>query len=116
MASVVGTWTLTTDWGCDGSITGSFTQTFNADGTWTSSPFVHKGRWYQVEGLVVWTFADVANLVYAANLAGSWMAGGQGYEAAGGAKGCFGGHLATVPGLAETRAAAAEQADPTLGS
>ena len=115
MASVVGTWTLTTDWGCDGSITGSFTQTFNADGTWTSTPFAHNGRWYQVEGLVVWTFADVANLVYAGNLSGSWMAGVQGYETAGDIKGCFGGHQAGVPGLVDKAAAAVEEADPTIG-
>jgi hypothetical protein len=116
MASVVGSWNLTTDFGCDGSITGSFTQTFNADGTWTSTPFVHNGRWYQVEGLVVWTFADIANLVYAANLAGSWMSGVQGYETAGGIKGCFGGHKAGVPGLIAERAAAAAEIDPALGT
>ena len=46
MANVVGNWTLTTDWGCDGSITGSFNQTFNANGTWNSTPFIHSGRWY----------------------------------------------------------------------
>jgi len=116
MANVVGTWTLTTDFGCDGSITGSFTQTFNADGTWTSSPFVHNGRWYQVEGLVVWNFADVANLVYAANLAGSWMSGVQGFETAGGSKGCFGGHRAGVPGLMAEAAATAAGIDPALGT
>jgi hypothetical protein len=116
MASVVGTWTLTTDFGCDGSITGSFTQTFNANGTWNSTPFVHNGRWYQVEGLVVWTFADVANLVYAANLAGSWMSGVQGFETAGGNKGCFGGHKAGVPGLIAEAAAAAAEIDPALGT
>jgi len=116
MASVVGTWTLTTDFGCDGSITGSFTQTFNADGTWTSTPFVHNGRWYQVEGLVAWTFADVANLVYAANLSGSWMSGVQGYEEAGGVKGCFGGHKAGVPGLIAEATAAAAEIDPALGT
>ena len=112
MANVVGTWTLTTDWGCDGSITGSFTQTFNADGTWNSTPFVHSGRWYQVEGLVVWTFGDVANLVYATNLSGSWMAGIQGYETAGGPKGCFGGHRA---GVAAAVAKAPEGLDPLVG-
>lgn len=113
MASVVGTWSLTTDWGCDGSITGTFTQTFKADGTWSSTPFAHHGRWYQDEGLVVWTFEDTPNLVYAGNLSGSWMAGAQGYEVASGIKGCFGGHKAGVP------AAAAKPtkkiADPTLG-
>ena len=115
MANVVGTWSLTTDWGCDGSITGSFSQTFNTDGTWTSTPFVHNGRWFQVEGLVVWTFNDTAHLAYAANLSGSWMAGVQGYETAGGTKGCFGGHRAGVPGAVEKAVAAKKVADPTIG-
>ncbi|HEV7964977.1 MAG TPA: hypothetical protein VGP57_20715 [Actinoplanes sp.] len=105
VSSVVGTWTLTTDFGCDGSITGSFTQTFNANGTWSSSPFVHSGRWYQVGGYVVWSFADTANLVYAANLSGSWMTGAQGFEDTSGTQGCFGGHLASVAGLAGAPAA-----------
>ena len=80
MANVVGPWVLTTDFGCDGSITGTFNQTFNADRTWTSSSFVHNGRWYQVEGLVVWTFNDTANLVYAANLSGSGWQGFRGLK------------------------------------
>ncbi|MEJ3744445.1 hypothetical protein WEI85_14255 [Actinomycetes bacterium KLBMP 9797] len=112
--NVVGTWELTTDWGCDGSITGSFTQTFNADGTWTSTPFVHSGRYYQVGGIVVWTFADTANLVYSGNLSGSWINGAQGYETAGGGNGCFGGHRAGVPGLAGAPAAADRKSDPAV--
>lgn len=115
MANAVGTWSLTTDWGCGGSITGSFNQTFNADGTWSSTPFVHHGRWFQVEGLIAWTFNDTPNLVYAANLTGSWMAGIQGYETAGGSKGCFGGHRAGVPAAAEAATAAKKVADPLLG-
>ncbi len=117
MASVVGSWSITTDWGCAGTITGTFSQTFNAGGTWTSSPFVHSGRWYQVEGLVVWTFNDTPNLVYAANLSGSWMAGVQGYETSGGAKGCFGAHRAGIP-AAKAKAPAKAKArgiDPALG-
>jgi hypothetical protein len=113
MADAVGSWVITTDWGCDGSITGSFNQQFNADGTWTSSPFTHNGRWYQVEGLVVWTFSDVADLVYAANLSGSWMAGVQGYETAGGIKGCFGAHRAGA--LAAQVTTAATGRDPSIG-
>jgi hypothetical protein len=117
MSNVVGSWAVTTDWGCDGSITGSFNQTFNADGTWSITPYMHSGRWYQVEGLVVWTFNDTPNLVYAANLTGSWMAGVQGYEAAGGTKGCFGAHRA---GITEAKAAIAAKTpakghDPSLG-
>ena len=115
MSNVVGAWTITTDWGCDGSITGSFNQTFNADGTWNSTPFVHSGRWFQNEGLVTWTFSDTPNLVYAANLAGSWMAGIQGYETAGGIKGCFGAHRAGVPAALEKAHAAKKVADPLLG-
>lgn len=117
MANVVGNWILTTDWGCDGSITGSFSQTFNANGTWNSTPFVHSGRWYQVEGLVVWTFDDTPHLVYAANLSGSWMAGVQGYEIAGGIKGCFGGHRAELAAAKVLSQAAAKSAtvNPALG-
>jgi hypothetical protein len=115
MANVVGSWNLTTDWGCGGGITGSFTQTFNADGSWNSTPFVHHGRWFQVEGMVTWTFNDTPNLVYAANLSGSWMAGIQGYETVGGIKGCFGGHRTSVPAAIEAAKAAAKVADPAIG-
>lgn len=118
MSNVVGTWVITTDWGCDGSITGSFNQTFKADGTWSTTPFIHNGRWYQAEGLVVWTFADTPGLVYSVNLSGSWMAGVEGYEAAGGAKGCCGGHRAGVAGLAAAavpKEAKAGSHDPSIG-
>src|SRR3954447_8922753 len=108
---ILGSWTLTTDFGCDGSITGSFTQTFNADGTWTSAPFVHSGRWYQVGGVIVWTFNDVANLVYSGNVSGSWISGVQGYELAGGINGCFGGR---VTGVA-VAGSSANGKDPVLG-
>jgi hypothetical protein len=99
MASIVGKWQLTTDFGCDGSIAGTFDQTFNADGTWTNS-LGSKGRWFQVEGLATWDFDNAAKLVYAANVAGSWMSGSLGYTTSGGLKGCFGGHREGVPGLA----------------
>jgi hypothetical protein len=67
MSNVAGTWTLTTDFGCDGSIAGSFDQTFNADGTWTNT-IGSNGRWYQVEGLVVSSWwADWAILIGAKN-------------------------------------------------
>jgi hypothetical protein len=115
MASIVGTWTLTTDWGCGGSITGSFDQTFNADGTWSSTPFVHRGRWFQVENVVIWVFDDVSNLVYAGNINGSWIEGAQGYTTAGGSKGCFGGHRAGIPAALKTAMAAKKAGDPALG-
>ena len=113
MASVVGNWVFTSDWGCDGSITGSWDQTFHADGTWTSS-LGHSGRWFQVEGLITFTFNKVANLVYACNVTGSWISGIQGYETPGGIKGCHGAHRAGVP--ASLAAAVAKKgADPALG-
>lgn len=117
MANIVGSWVITTDWGCDGSITGTFNQTFNANGTWSSASPSHSGRWYQVECLVVWTFTDTPNLVYAVNVSGSWFSGVQGYETAGGIKGCCGGHKSGVPGLAaaETSKEAAKAIDPVLG-
>jgi hypothetical protein len=99
MSSPVGTWTITTDFDCDGSIAGSFDQTFDANGTWTNT-IGSNGRWYQVEGVVVWDFNNAAKLVYAANLTGSWMSGVLGFTTAGGLKGCFGAHKKGVPGLA----------------
>ena len=99
MASIVGTWQITTDFGCDGSIAGTFDQTFNADGTWTNS-LGSNGRWFQVEGLATWDFNNAAKLVYAANVAGSWMAGSLGYTTSGGLRGCFGAHREGIPGLA----------------
>jgi hypothetical protein len=115
MASVVGTWTFTSDWGCDGSVTGSWSQTFNADGTWTSS-LGHTGRWFQVEGMVTFTFNNVANLVYASNLSGSWIAGIQGYTTSGGTKGCHGATKSTaLVALTQTAQAPAKGFDPALG-
>lgn len=113
MASIVGTWTLTTDWGCDSSITGSFDITFNADGTWSTSSYT--GRWFQVEDVAVWVFDNVANLVYAGNLNGSWIEGAQGYTSDGFGTGCFGGHVAGIPAAAEAALAAEGAPDPVIG-
>jgi len=99
MSSIVGTWSITTDFGCDGSIAGTFDQTFNANGTWTNT-IGSTGRWYQVEDVVVWDFNNAAKLVYGAKLTGSWMSGALGFTTAGGLQGCFGAHKAGVPGLA----------------
>jgi hypothetical protein len=113
MADVVGNWVFTSDWGCNGSITGSWNQTFNANGTWTSS-LGHSGRWFQVEDLVAFTVNNVADLVYACHVIGSWITGTQGYETSGGAKGCHGAHRAGVPAALAT-AAAKKGIDPVRG-
>ena len=108
--SVVGTWTFTADWGCDGSITGSFNVTFNGDGTWTSTN--NSGRWLQVEGLVIRTFNNLPDLTYSANVSGSWMAGIQGYTTSGGSSGCFGAVRESVATISTK--AAPEGYDPEL--
>src|SRR5262249_36119461 len=72
------------------------------------------GRWYQIEGLVVWDFNNAAKLVYAANLAGSWMSGALGFTTSGGLRGCFGAHRAGVPGLAD-KALAEKRVRPDTG-
>lgn len=117
MANIVGDWSITTDWGCDGSITGTFTQTFKADGTWSTTPFVHHGRWFQVDDMAAWTFDDTPHLVYAAHLIGSWIEGAMGYEDPNGIKGCFGGQKT---GVSKALAAYKNQVkagvkDPMLG-
>jgi len=53
---------------------------------------------------------DTPNLVYAVNLSGSWIAGVQGYETAGGIKGCCGGHRTGVAGLSAAKSAAGHDA------
>jgi hypothetical protein len=114
MANVTGSWVITTDFGCDGSITGSSNLTFKADGTWSSSPpFIHNGRWYQVKEIVVFTFSDVANLVYAANLSGSRMTGVQGFETVGGDTGCFKGHRTGIAAVEMSETA--NERDPLVG-
>jgi hypothetical protein len=111
--SATGTWIESIDWSCDGN-PGSSVISFNADHTWTSTPFVHNGRWFQVNSMVVWTFADVPNLVYTANVSGSQMSGIQGYETVNGFNGCF---TATLAFTAKAAAAAAvvKGSDATIG-
>ncbi len=114
MAKVTGKWSITTDWGCDGSITGTFEQTFKSNGTWKSSPWVHSGRWIQVGDHVIWTFKDVKDLVYSGNISGSWMTGAQGYTKKGSYRGCFGARRSGVP-MAKVPAKAKSKADPAIG-
>jgi hypothetical protein len=92
MANVIGNWTIKIDWDCDGVLDGTVTQSFNADGTWEiNDANPHKGRWFQNEGLVIWTFDDVPELIYTANVKRKSMEGIQGYTKPEGIKGCFSG-------------------------
>lgn len=107
---ITGVWFFTTDWGCDGSITGSFTLTFNADGTWSGSG--NTGRWFQVGNGLVFSFNNVAGLQYAGNVSGSWISGVQGYtNGTAIAPGCFG---ARVNGLASVEEPTGK-IDPAIG-
>jgi hypothetical protein len=62
-----------------------------------------------VEDLVTFTVTDVADLVYACHVIGSWITGIQGFETSGGTKGCHGAHRAGVPAAVKTGI------DPVLG-
>lgn len=92
--TVAGSWTLTLDWYCDGASLGTLPITFAADGTWTTS--TRTGRWTGGGGTILWTYSDVANLFYTAQINGGFMTGLFGYNTDGGATGCFGGVLTTA--------------------
>lgn len=114
MASIVGTWIMTTDWGCDGSISGSWDHTFNADGTWTASTG-DSGRWFQAEGMFSLSADDLPNLIYSGNVSGSWIAGIQGYTDTSGMKGCFGGVRSTAGAKAKAAEGKGKAINPATG-
>jgi hypothetical protein len=108
--TVPATWIVTLDWYCDGSATTTLV-TFAADGSWTSTngSFTHAGRWFQVGSSIVWTYTDVAYLIYSGQTNGNFMSGVYGYATAGGATGCFGASPSTTTAAAKTAAV-----DPVL--
>ena len=84
--SIVGTWNGFVAWGDSGPPVSNATTvwTFNADGSGTYE--FGGGRWFQVEGLVVWNFTDgkePAGLVYTANVTRNAIDGIMGYANAG---------------------------------
>lgn len=112
--SIVGTWLATIDWGCDGTITGTSTWTFNANGTWTYA--FGGGFWIQVEGLVAWNFTNTASLIYTANVTLNAIVGIQGYAQQGGiGTGCFYAIRQSGPLAAAAVAAAKEGHDFSVG-
>ncbi len=87
--SIVGTWNIFVDWGCDGNPVQASPFTFNSDGTWTYQ--FGGGRWIQVEGMAFWNFENAQGLIYTANVTRNGMAGIQGYASPppNPGKGCF---------------------------
>ncbi len=84
--SVVGTWSGFVAWGDSGPpVSDSSTLwTFHANGSWTYE--FGGGRWFQVEGLVVWNFTDndePAGLIYTGNVTRNAIGGIMGYANAG---------------------------------
>jgi hypothetical protein len=114
-SSIVGTWYGYVAWGCSGPPVenASTTWTFKNDGSWTYE--FGGGRWFQLEGLVVWTFTNAANLVYTANVTLNALDGIQGYEQAGGSTGCFYAVRQKPPGAAAAEKEAKKGPDLTIG-
>ena len=69
--SIPGEWTLHFDWDCNGSYN-STDINFNSNGTFQSGRYT--GTWYQVEGMIIWSFDD-SPVCYAGNIAGSAISG-----------------------------------------
>lgn len=69
---IPGTWTLHYSWGC----VGSYSQTdviFNANGTFSSSPYT--GKWVQTDGDLLFRFDQAPNTVYGGSGVGSAITG-----------------------------------------
>lgn len=75
--SIIGTWNVFVDWGCDGNPLQASPFTFNSDGSWTYQ--FGGGRWIQVEGMVAWNFSQAEGLVYTANVTRNALVGAMGY-------------------------------------
>jgi hypothetical protein len=91
--SVLGTWEqIYIDWGAVGTVLAAGPQTFHADGTWTYA--FGGGRWFQVEGMVTWSFDRRTDLIYSGNAIAEAVVGIQGFAVAppdpeSGVSGCF---------------------------
>ena len=70
--NIPGSWTLYYDWGCDGGV-GNSKITFNANGTFASSPYT--GKWVQFDGNVLWRFDQAPSAVYGGNGVGTALTG-----------------------------------------
>lgn len=68
--NAVGTWNYYYDWSCNGGY-GSTTITFNADGTFTSTPYT--GKWYMVQGYIMWIYSS--GTTYSGTIIGGAMVG-----------------------------------------
>ncbi len=87
--SIIGTWNVLVDWGCDGNPVQASPFTFSSDGSWTYQ--FGGGRWIQVEGLAAWNFNNAPGLIYTANVTRNALVGIMGYAVSGSSPGtgCF---------------------------
>lgn len=115
-SSVVGTWDLFIDWGCDGSpVPEGLPLTFKADGTWRYD--LGGGRWIQVEGMMFFGFDGTPGLIYTANVTLDAMVGIMGFLFGGPpgfSSGCWWATRQGVAGAKGVRAAKPGH-DPLLG-
>jgi hypothetical protein len=70
--SAVGTWNYYYDWGCNGGY-GSSTITIKSDGTFSCG--VYNGKWYQVQGQIIWVFSVSNATTYSGTIVGGAMLG-----------------------------------------
>lgn len=104
--SVVGSWKMFYDWGCDGGYS-STTWTINANGTFTTPSYT--GKWIQNGGVIILLY-NSSTTVYAGNVNGSAMVGAM--TTFSGLTGCW---YATGPGAPSATAAATTSAVTTSG-
>ncbi|MGE5343352.1 MAG: hypothetical protein ACM3SY_17935 [Candidatus Omnitrophota bacterium] len=69
-ASPVGSWNYYYSWGCNGRYS-STTITFNSNGTFSTPGYT--GRWYQVEGQIIWKYSS--GTIYSGTIVGNAMMG-----------------------------------------
>ena len=71
---LVGRWTLTFDWDCDGS-PGEDEVIFNSDGSFGDDENFNKGEWSAEDGSIRWEHEEDPNALYRGSLSGLYMSG-----------------------------------------
>jgi hypothetical protein len=82
--TINGTYTMTFDWGCDGSATGTTSWTINSNGTWTVNG-VNNGTWRLLGNHFQLTYAGIST-IYQGTAIGNHI---EGTMTSGASTGCF---------------------------